>query len=87
MLATDSQIKYNNKKYPFQEETYQLIGICMKVHRVLGKGLSEIVYKDALEYEFTSRNIKYKREREYQVEYKSINLLILSKRISFAMIK
>ena len=29
----------------------------MEVHRFLGKGLLEIVYKDALEYEFKKRNI------------------------------
>ena len=33
----------------------------------LGKGLLEIVYKDALEYEFKKRNIPYEREKEYPV--------------------
>ena len=31
-----------------REETHRLIGLCMEVHRELGKGHDEIVYKDAL---------------------------------------
>ena len=44
-------MQYSKEKYPLQNETYQIIGICMEVHRILGKGLLEIVYKDAIEYE------------------------------------
>jgi GxxExxY protein len=33
-----------------KEEVYKIIGICMEVHNVLGKGHTEVVYKDALEY-------------------------------------
>jgi len=28
-----------------KEESYQLIGICMEVHRQLGMGFKEVVYK------------------------------------------
>ncbi|MFV8354872.1 GxxExxY protein [Flavobacterium sp. XS1P32] len=41
---------------------------------MLGPGLLEIVYKDALEIEFKNHNIPYKREKEYNVEYKGIIL-------------
>jgi len=54
----------------YKEEAYEITGICMEVHRFLGKGLLEIVYKDALEYEFKKRNIPYEREKEYPVKYK-----------------
>ncbi len=67
-------MKYPDKKYPFQDETYKLIGICMEVHSILGKGLLEIVYKDALEYEFKKHNISYQREKKYEIEYKDIIL-------------
>ncbi len=67
-------MKYSEQKYPFQEETYQIIGICMEVHRILGKGLLEIVYKDAIEYEFKKKSILYEREKKYEVEYKGIIL-------------
>ena len=41
-------MKYSDQQYPFQDESYQIIGICMEVHRILGRGLLEIVYKDAI---------------------------------------
>ena len=46
----------------------------MEIHRILGHGFSEIVYKDALEIEFKTRNIEYKREKEYSIEYKGQTL-------------
>lgn len=57
-----------------KEESYQLIGICMEIHRALGMGFKEIVYKDALEYEFKSGKIKYVREKEFKIQYKDIIL-------------
>ncbi|WP_264519612.1 GxxExxY protein [Flavobacterium sp. N1994] len=53
-----------------KEENYTIIGLCMKVHRILGPGLLEIVYKDALEIEFRNNNIPYAREKEFFIEYK-----------------
>ena len=58
----------------YKEESYQIIGKCMEVHRNLGYGFLEIVYKDALEYEFRKAGIKYVREKEYLVNYKGIIL-------------
>lgn len=46
----------------------------MEVHRELGQGFSEIVYKDALEYEFKQRGIYFEREKIYDVQYKGIIL-------------
>ena len=56
--------------YPLQQETHTIIGVCMEVHRVLGPGLLEVVYKDAIEYEFKMKKIPYEREKEYPVYYK-----------------
>lgn len=53
-----------------EEETYKIIGICMEVHRNLGPGLLEIIYKDALELEFKENNIPFEREKEFTIEYK-----------------
>jgi GxxExxY protein len=58
----------------YKEETYRIIGICMEVHNQLGPGSLEIVYKDALEYEFQRQGILYEREKEYIVHYKDIVL-------------
>ena len=67
-------MKYSEKEYPLQKESCQIIGICMEVHRILGRGLLEIVYKDAIEYEFKNKGIPFEREKKYEVEYKGIIL-------------
>ena len=46
----------------------------MEVHRNLGKGFLEIVYKDALEYEFKKAGIPYEREKKFEVNYKDVAL-------------
>ena len=46
----------------------------MDVYNELGKGFLEIVYKDALAYEFTKRNIPFEREKAYDIKYKDIIL-------------
>lgn len=58
----------------YKEEAYRIIGVCMEVHNQLGPGFLEIVYKDALEYEFQKWNILYEREKENIVHYKDIVL-------------
>ena len=58
------------EEYLYKEESYKIIGILFEVHKNLGKGFSEIVYKDALEYEFKINNIPYQREKEFSVNYK-----------------
>lgn len=58
----------------YKEESYKIIGKCMEVHNNLGAGFLEIVYKDALEYEFKKANIPYEREKQYTVNYKGIIL-------------
>ena len=57
--------------YLYEEETYEIIGILFEVHKNLGKGFSEIVYKDALEFELKTANIAFEREKEYVVNYKN----------------
>lgn len=57
-----------------KNEYYKIVGICMEIHRILGGGLLEIVYKDALEYELKKHNIPFQREKEYNIKYKDIVL-------------
>ena len=57
-------------KLLYKEESFKTIGICFEVHNNLGAGFLEIVYKDALEYEFKKANISFLREVEYEVNYK-----------------
>ena len=51
------------EKIIYKEECYQIIGKCFEVHKQLGAGFLEIVYKDALEFEFKKNNISYSREK------------------------
>ena len=54
----------------YKEECYKIVGICMEVHRNLGSGFLEIVYKDALEIEFAGNGIPFERECKYLINYK-----------------
>lgn len=58
----------------YKEESFLIIGKCMEVHNNLGAGFLEIVYKDALEYEFRKSGIPFEREKQYKVNYKGIIL-------------
>lgn len=46
----------------------------MEIHRELGIGFKENVYKDALEIEFRNNNIPYCRGKQFKIEYKGIVL-------------
>lgn len=61
-------------QFPLQNQSYKIIGLCMEVHRELGPGFLEIVYKDALEVELKANQIPYEREKPYRVNYKGITL-------------
>jgi len=58
----------------YKEEAFEIIGLCMEVHRELGHGFLEIVYKDALELLFRQNNIPYEREKEYDVVFRNVVL-------------
>jgi GxxExxY protein len=58
----------------YKQESYNIIGSCMDVYNVLGKGFLEIVYKDALAYEFGKKKIPFEREKEYLINYKDVTL-------------
>lgn len=46
-------------KIIYKDDSYTIIGKCFEVHNNLGPGFLEIVYKDALEYEFRKAGIPY----------------------------
>lgn len=51
----------------YKNEAFKIIGLCMEVHKILGKGHNEKVYSDALEIEFKTNNIPYIREQKYTI--------------------
>ena len=63
-----------NEEFILNEETGRIIGIGIEIHKILGAGFLEIVYKDAFEYEFMLNNIFFERKKEYQIIYKNIVL-------------
>jgi GxxExxY protein len=57
-----------------KEEVFQLVGLCMEIHRELGRGHDEIIYKDALVVELHRVGIPFLREKNYEVRYKGVLL-------------
>ena len=51
----------------FENETHQLIGACMHVHRQLGCGFLESVYQEALQKEFLKQIIPYSRHKHLHI--------------------
>ena len=64
----------NDSKLVYKEESYRIIGLCMEVHRELGHGFLEIVYKDALELLFKHNSIPYEREKQYNIMFRNVIL-------------
>jgi GxxExxY protein len=58
----------------YENESYSIIGAAMEVHNELGCGFLEAVYQEALEREFKSRSIPYKREALTDIYYKGVKL-------------
>jgi GxxExxY protein len=58
------------KPFILKAETYKIIGSCMAVHKQLGQGFAENIYKDALQIEFAIQQVPYQREQKFGVLYK-----------------
>ena len=58
----------------YKEEVFQLIGFCMEIHRELGKGYDEVIYKDALVVDLSRAQIPFAREKHYEITYKGVVL-------------
>ncbi len=54
------------------ELTERIIGAAIEVHRVLGPGLLESIYEEALSHEMGLRDIAYERKKQVDVIYKAI---------------
>ncbi len=58
----------------YKDDTHRLIGLCMEIHRLLGKGHDEVIYKDALVVELSRAAIPFAREKKFEVKYKDVIL-------------
>ncbi|MBL7922067.1 MAG: GxxExxY protein [Bacteroidia bacterium] len=58
----------------YKEEVYNIISCCFEVHKFLGKGFLEAVYKDALKHEFKLKGISFVTEQKFEIIYKGKTL-------------
>jgi GxxExxY protein len=61
-------------KILYKEESYKIIGACMKVHRELGSGFLEAVYEEALKKEFVKFGVPFKCQVKLNVFYEGKKL-------------
>jgi len=65
-----TQIPQMAQKDKGDPKTYAIIGAAMEVHRRLGCGFLEAVYREALALELTTRGVPYQREVELPIFYR-----------------
>lgn len=53
----------------FKDESYKIIGACMKVHRALGCGFLESVYQEALTKQFLAEGIPFEQQKLISVYF------------------
>jgi len=53
---------------------YNLVGAAMEVYNVLGRGMEEPIYQEAMEKELEMRGIPFEREKILRTYYKNILL-------------
>ena len=51
----------------YKDESYKIIGACMKVHRELGAGFLESIYEEALKKEFFNSGIPFNNQVKLNV--------------------
>jgi len=61
------------KKY-LDDLTYEIIGSAIEVHKIVGRGLLESVYEEALVEELTRRGMKVERQLQVPIIYKGKQL-------------
>ena len=59
------------EEYKYSALTSKIIGCAMAVHRALGNGFQEVNYQRALAIELADNGIRFSREHEMPVYYKS----------------
>ena len=60
--------------YLYKEESKQLLGIAMQLHRELGCGFKEKVYQDAFEVLLQENDIPYEREKHIALTFHGVVL-------------
>ncbi|MDX8414144.1 MAG: GxxExxY protein [Mariprofundales bacterium] len=63
-----------NRELVLKEEAHQIVGCAMEVLNILGHGLLEKPYENALVVEFSLQGIPFRQQPRFDVEYKSIKV-------------
>ena len=58
----------------FPQESYNIIGAAMEVHKILGCGFTEPIYQEALGKEMELRGIPFEKESTLHLLYKGIQM-------------
>ena len=58
----------------YSDLTGKIIGCAMEVHKLLGNGFQEVIYQRALEIEMSNQSVKFIRELEMPVYYKTTQI-------------
>ena len=61
-------------KIILKDESFNIIGAAMEVHKVVGCGFTEPLYQDAFEQELRLREIPFDREKSFPYTYKGVVL-------------
>ena len=56
------------------KDMYEVVGAAMEVHSVLGHGMAEAIYQEALAVEMKKRGMEAEREKELRIQYKDVIL-------------
>lgn len=67
-------MKAGNLKLIYEELTYKIIGIAMKVHKELGPGFLEAVYEEAMIIELEKEGIPFQNQVSIEIEYRGKKL-------------
>ena len=54
----------------YREESHQIIGATIEVHKTLGHGFLEPICQEALGIEFNLQNIPFEKEKQLRIKYK-----------------
>jgi len=63
-----------NKAILYKNESYNIMGACFEVYKVVGNGFLESVYQECLEHEFKLRKIPYIVQPTLEMTYKDLSL-------------
>lgn len=54
------------------KDIYDAVGAAMEVYNTLGRGMSELVYQEALAMEMDKRGMAFEREKQLRLYYKGV---------------